>query len=171
MKSLKRILASAALVLAFAASSNAQNTATVTATASATIVAPITIVNTTPMNFGSIIASVAGGTVKLDSVGNARTASGVTLTTLGTATPASGVFTVTGTTGYTFNVTLPGSASTLTNPSSNTMSLGTFRTNATNANLLASGSYVFGVGATLVVGANQAPGVYSGTYNVTVTYN
>jgi hypothetical protein len=42
---------------------------------------------------------------------------------------------------------------------------------STQRNLDAAGNDTFNVGATLVVGANQPSGVYSGTFDVTVAYN
>src|SRR6185369_4552787 len=114
---MKKMFFSALALCAFAINSNAQ--ATATATATATIVTPISITKTADMSFGNIaVQSATGGTVILAPAGTRTTggAGGVTLpATTGTVTAAA--FTVNGNGSYTYAITLPGSAVTLTRAS------------------------------------------------------
>jgi hypothetical protein len=57
-------------ILAIAGMANAQNSASATATANATIVCPISIVNTSNLEFGTITNSATGGTVVVDAHNN-----------------------------------------------------------------------------------------------------
>src|ERR1700722_9210010 len=75
MKNFSKVLATAALVLAFTNSSFAQ--ASATAAASATIITPITIVKNIDMNFGNVAVSASlAGTVILASAGTRTTGGG-----------------------------------------------------------------------------------------------
>ena len=138
-----------------------------TGTANATIAAAITIAQTTQMSFGSVSPSATqAGTVVLAAAG---TTTDSNVTRLSGASAAAGTFTVEGANSATYAVTLPSTAVTRTS-GANSMTATTFTTNATGT-LSGSGSEVFGVGATLNVGAAQASGSYSGNYTVTVNYN
>ena len=175
----KIAMAIGALVMAGGAM--AQSTATTsTATANATIVAPITIANGATLEFGNVVAG--SGTVVISSAGG-RTDSSTALTP-GTqrGTFRNATFNVTGEGAYTYVITLPTTAVTLTGPASNTMTVGTFTVEAGTSGsvsgttsgaigTLASGAGQLQVGATLNVGALQVPGAYTGTYSVTVAYN
>jgi hypothetical protein len=169
MKHMKKLISFAILMFAFTAATFAQVSATASATA--TIVAPIAITKTVDMNFGNVAASVAAGTVVLTPAGTRSATGGVTLpATVGTVSAAS--FTVTGTAGYTYSITLPGAPTTITSGGNN-MTVDTFTSNPTPTGTLTGGTSTLTVGATLNVGASQAAGVYvSGTpFTVTVNYN
>lgn len=169
---MKRVILSALVLTAFAVNANAQ--ATATATATATIVTPISITKNVDMNFGNIAVSAAsGGTVILAPAGTRTTAGagGVTLPAVtGTVTAAS--FTVNGNGSYTYAITLPSSAVTLTGPAAATMDATAFTSTPSATGTLTGGTQNLLVGATLTVAAAQAAGVYtSGNFNVTVNYN
>jgi len=159
-------------LIALGISAKAQETASATATA--TIVTPIAITKTVDMNFGIIsVQSTTGGTVVLSPAGVRTPSGGVTLPAGGGTSTAAASFTVTGVAGYSYNVTLPSSALTITS-GSNTMTVTDFTSNpAGNAGLLTGGTQTLKVGATLNVTAAQPAGTYvSGTpFNVTVNYN
>jgi hypothetical protein len=127
------------------------------------------------MNFGNIaVQAGTGGTVILAPAGTRTTggAGGVTLpATTGTVTAAA--FTVNGNGSYTYAITLPGSAVTLTRASgSETMDATAFTSTPSGTGTLSSGTQNITVGATLTVAAAQVPGVYTyGNFNVTVNYN
>lgn len=165
-----KIFATLALLAGSAISSFAQETATATATA--TIVTPISISKTTDMNFGNVaVQSATSGTVVLTPSGVRSTSGGTTLpSTAGTV--AAAAFTVEGESGYTYSITLPTSALTISS-SSNTMTVSTFTSSPSATGTLTGGSETLTVGATLNVAAGQAAGTYvSGTpFNVTVNYN
>jgi len=140
--------------------------------AGANIVAPVTIdAVSTHLHFGTVVRSSAAGTVVLATDNSRSQTGGVTLSTAGTpATAAS--YTVSGDGTLTYAITLPAGTITLTDGGSGTMTVGTFTSNkSSNAGTLSGGSDTFAVGATLNVQANQAPGNYTGTFNVSIAYN
>src|SRR5437868_4952963 len=158
MKTTKnKLIATAVLLVSLSTSAFAQNTATNSdATATANIVAPIAITNSASINFGNVVATAAGGTVVLGTNGSV-TPSGVA--TLSGITPTAAEFTVTGDQNFTYSVTLPGNSDvSLSQQGATSMALTNFTSNATGT--FTAGSETFQVGATLHVGANQAPGVY-----------
>jgi hypothetical protein len=170
MKNLIKIFAIATVVLGFATSSFAQVSATATATG--TIITPIAISNAGNMNFGNVAVSAVAGTVILAPASSRTITGGVTLPAVpGTVSAAH--FAVTGTSNYTYAITLPSTATTVTS-GANTMTINAFTSNpGTTGTLSATGTQTIDVGATLNVGANQAAGTYvSATpFQVTVNYN
>lgn len=166
----KSILAIAALVIAFSASSFAQSSATATSTA--TIVTPISITKTVDMNFGNIAVNSSSGTVVLSPEGARSSTGGVTLPgTSGTVTAAS--FDVTGEGAYTYAITLPSSVTITRNSGAEIMTVNAFTSTPSATGTLTAGAQTLTVGATLNVGASQVAGTYvSGTaFTVTVNYN
>lgn len=165
-------LISFAIFFAFSAAIYAQ--AEATASATATIVGPITITNVDDMNFGNVaVNATTGGTVELAPDGTRTPTGGCTLpATTGTVSAAS--FTVTGAADYTYSITLPSGATTITSGGGQTMTVDTW-TSATNpiGAILTGGTSTLTVGATLNVAAGQAAGTYtSGTeFTVSVNYN
>jgi hypothetical protein len=155
--------------LIWSASAPAQaNTATASANAAARIVSPIAIAKTTDLNFGDVVAGGAAGTVVVTPAGARGAGGGATLGSGAAVTAAA--FNVTGQANATYAITLPGSATVTSGV--NTMTVNTFTSNPTpTGTLSAGGSQALAVGATLQVGANQATGTYTGTFDVTVAYN
>lgn len=151
---------------------NAQAQSSATATATATIITPISISKTTDMNFGNVAVQTAnGGTVVMTPAGVRTSTNGVTIpATAGTV--AAAAFTVAGETGYTYAITLPNSV-TISDNSSNTMTVNTFTSSPSGTGTLTGGSQTLNVGATLNVTAAQAAGVYTSAspFTVTVNYN
>jgi spore coat protein U-like protein len=143
------------------------NSASTSASASARIVAAIGISKTSDLKFGDVVASASLGTVVMTSAG-ARSATGGT--TLGnTNGAAAAAFSVTGASGATYAISLPGSAMTIIN-GVQTMTVDTW-TGSKATGTLTSGSDTFTVGGTLHVAANQVAGNYTANFNVTVNYN
>jgi len=168
---MKKLLALAVVILGFTAASFAQSV-NATATASATIVAPLAITKTVDLNFG--IAAVDGtpGTVVLTPAGVRSRTGGVTLSASNPGTVTAASFTVTGTTGYTYAITLPSTPTTVTSGANN-MTVSTFTSTPTPTGTLGAAGQIVTVGATLNVGASQVAGTYlSATpFTVTVAYN
>jgi hypothetical protein len=163
---MKKIFVSAiALALPAAAIAAPGDTATATGTATATVVAPIELehVSGAALSFGTFLAG-AGGTVVVNSDGTAS-ATGVGFVS-GSTTSADS-FTVSGDAGRSFTISSTGGT---VADGSETMAFTTAVSSALST-LDASGDGSFTVGGTLTVGANQAPGDYSGTYSATVAYN
>jgi len=167
MKKTIQNLVAIAMIVGLSNNVMAQNTATVNTSASATIIAPITIEKTADMNFGTIIKGA--GTVTLSTSGDRTTSySAFSGTQVGTVNAAS--FDITGEVGYLYDLTLPGDLDvTLTDGIDGSMSVDTFVSNTTG--VLTGGTETVLVGATINVGATQASGSYTGTFDVTVAYN
>lgn len=161
MKSFKRTLLGAlALTLLIPAAGFAQSSATATGDALANIIQPITIVNDAALNFGDIVADAVGGSVVVDTAGAATSG---TLTLLGGESAAA--FTVTGAAGRTFDVSSDLNT-TITEAGGATMTVDTFSFSCDPCTI----GDPLTVGGTLTVGANQTAGAYSGTFDVTVSY-
>lgn len=170
MKKSISILAGAIVFLAFSSKTYAQETATATATA--TIVTPISITKTVDINFGNVaVQSTNGGTVVLSTAGARTTTGGVTLPAVtGTVTAAS--FTINGEGSYTYAITLPSTAHSISD-GTHTMTVTSFVSNPSGTGALTAGTQTLKVGATLNVSAAQAAGVYTSStpFDVTVNYN
>lgn len=141
--------------------------ATATANVTAKIVPAISIVKQADLLFGELSAGATPGTVVIDPAGSRTATGGVTFagTTFSVAS-----FTVSGGANKTYSITLPGSIT--ISDGTNTMTVDTFTSNPSGTGTLdASGTQTLTVGATLSVGANQPPGTYSGTFQVSVDYN
>ena len=129
----------------------------------------IMITNTHGLAFGSFAAG-SGGTVTVSS-NNLRSAGGdVFLFPSGQVTAAG--FTISGAPNASYNIDLPPNEFVkLTGPGGE-MSVNNFSSSPSITGLLsAGGSQTLTVGATLVVGSNQAPGEYTGSFSVIVNYN
>jgi hypothetical protein len=125
----------------------------------------ITITRVQDMGFGKVVASATAGTVTLATNGTRTAAGGTTLANGASAKAAQ--FTVAAAALLLYNITLP-SSSTLTS-SGHTMTVDTFTSNPSGTGQIgAGGTSTLLVGGKLHVGASQASGSYSGTFNVTV---
>jgi hypothetical protein len=131
-----------------------------------------TITSTQNLSFGTFAAGT-GGTVTV-SPQSARTATGdVTLMTGGQFSQGgSATFDLTGSPNGAYQITLPPDGQvTLTGSQGGSMAVSTFTSSPSGQgqlNLL--GAHTLSVGATLGVGSNQAPGTYSGSFNVTIVF-
>ncbi len=169
---MKKILALSVILLAFSAGAFAQLSATATATA--TIVSPLSIVNAGMMNFGNVAVGAGGGTVVLAPAGGRTTTGDAALpTVIGTVTPA--MFTIAGTSGTAYSITLPVAAATI-NSGANTMTVTNFTGDIVSPNTIpVAGSVTLHVGATLNVGGGQATGIYTSLagneFTVSINYN
>lgn len=178
MKNITKLFAIAAVVLGFSSVSFAQTamtTSTANATASASILQPILITKNVDLRFGTIGAVATASNVVMSTAG-VRTSAAATLFTNGTTPHNAATFTITGTPLTSFAITLPAATASLTStaPGATAMTIEpadwVSDLGATNS-LDLSGSKVLNLGATLQVGASQIPGMYSGTFAVTVAYN
>ena len=169
MKHLKKLISFAVLFAGLTTAAFAQISAT--SNASATIVGPIGITNTTPMNFGNVAVSTAAGTVVMTPAGVRSVTGGCTLPAI-TGTVTAAVFTVTGAASYTYAITLPTAATTITSGTNN-MTVDNWSSTPSGTGTLTGGSETLSVGARLNVAGSQAAGTYvSGTpFTVTVNYN
>jgi hypothetical protein len=149
-----------------------QNTATASATpAGATIVAAITISHTAHLDFGQIVPGVGAGTVlQTPAASPTRTATGCTLGNTTGMSP--GTFAVGGEPNATYAISLPGDGDVTLTGAGDPMSITDWSSSPSGTGVLSGGgAQTLYVGGTLHVGAAQAAGVYTGTFDVTVTYN
>ena len=153
---LRRILAGAALASMVAPTSWAQ--------------VSVAIDNVQSLSFGRFAAG-SGGSVTVSTNGNRNAGGGVALIRSSQGTAAQ--FTVSGDPNATYTIQLPDNDFvSLTGPG-----IGMFINNflstpsGVGGQLGADGSQPLSVGGTLNVGSGQAPGSYSGTFSVTVSYN
>ena len=169
MKNITKLFAIALVVIASASNSFGQTTSTATSSASATILTPIAIANSVPLNFGTIGAVAVASTVTLAANDSRTQIGGATLFTVGAPAKA-GVFAITGTPNSAFNITLPGTVT--INGSGAPMTIINWVSDLGAAStMLNNGTKSLVVTATLNVGAAQAAGTYSGSYDVSVNYN
>lgn len=171
------IAAATAVALPSAAFAQAGAPASATASASAEVVQPMTIL-CGPMHFGQLAPQNIATTITMNAQGTPLTDND-NISVPGSrnnAQPSNCV--AKGEIGLTFHVSLPTGA-TLTH-GSDTMTLSAFTIstdvdtdplNRLLEDVGGEGSNGFGIGATLNVGANQAPGLYAGPFVVTVQYN
>jgi hypothetical protein len=176
MKKITSILSIMALTAVFSTGALAQAPASATsANTTTTIVAPIAISTTTPLNFGSFATLSTGGTLALSPSG-VRTATGGVKLTAATGSPTAAAFAVSGEGSYAYTITLPTNltlTTAVTGAGTKTMVVGTFESSIGTAGTLTGGSQNFTVGALLTVGSAQAVGTYINAtgFNVIVNYN
>lgn len=163
------------MVPAVAAPAYAQQTAQ--AQSEAIVLRPLSFFKVNDLNFGDIIPSNVAGTVTLEPDGSRSRTGGVTLAGNG-GEPAR--FAGLGSLNREVNISLGSNTIWLNGPGVR-MRARTFEIGSTPTAVLSTsptrfritsplGNYNFPVGATLEVGANQAPGDYSGTFTITLNY-
>ena len=166
-------LAALAATTAFAAPAAAQTTpVSANAEARGLIIQPLTFVRISDLDFGTMVSTATAGTVTVSPNADTRTSTGgVILAPSGQ--PTRGLFEGYGFAGQsvTLSAVFP---SVLSNQSDSTFfvnfSNGTFDSNGTSRVIPAGGTFRVGVGGTIAVGVNQAPGLYVGQMTVTADY-
>ncbi|TNE35209.1 MAG: DUF4402 domain-containing protein [Alphaproteobacteria bacterium] len=162
----KIVLAAFAAAIAVPAAAAPGDSASTTGTATAEIVSPIAIVHdAATLNFGTIVPGTGAGTVTVDASTGVATGDAEATVVTG-ATSSADSFTVTGDAGRGFDISTGGGS---VISGANAMTFTTTPSAATGT--LTGGTANFTVGGALSVGANQAGGVYSGTYTASVSYN
>ena len=121
------------------------------------------------LSFGSFLSG-SGGTVVVSPAGARSQSGGVLLLGQDPGTPAQ--LNVVGTANATYSITLPANNTvTLSDGNGHSMTVNSFVSSPpATGTLSAGGSQSIRIGATLIVGANQAPGGYSGAFSVIVNY-
>ena len=173
MKKVTIILTGVILMSIASLNANAQGgPKTATAVTNATIITPIAITKTVDLNFGNIAALTTVATVTVNPAGIRSSSNALSLPTATPGTISAASFTVTGLANATYSIVLP-SAFNVTS-GGNTMEVNSFTSTPTpNGLLTAAGTQNLTVGASLIVGANQAAGTYTNAnaLSVTVAYN
>lgn len=157
------LVCAAALVGAPAYAASQPGTATVVT------LKPLSIVKLRDLDFGVMVAGATAGTVTLDPTTDLRTTTGGT--TAAGGTPRAAQFYTYGTANLVLQVTR-GALPVLTRSGGGgTMSVTQLTLNGPTTRVLNSAGLLdLRVGGDLAVGANQAGGTYSGTFQITVTY-
>jgi hypothetical protein len=141
------------------------------------IVRPLEFIGVENLDFGQVIRSSTAGTVTITPSGTRTKTGGVTL--IGTGFQAA-EFAGMGTNNQRVDVSLGANQIFVTGPGA-PMRVHTFVIGSTPTAVLTTtprrfrinsptGIFIFPVGATLDVGANQAPGTYNGTWTITLNY-
>lgn len=163
-------------IFAFSTISIGQNLSTTSAatTAGARIIKPLTISVGTNLEFGDILV---GSNEVIISPANERSATHETLllTLSGGRTPQASTFNVQGEASLSYLITFDVVEDLTITNGTDTMTLSNFTENAGGTNdgkgiIGEEGTDSFQVGATLTVADGQEPGVYQGSYTVTVAY-
>jgi hypothetical protein len=175
MKKLLIIFAVVLFTAGFASKVSAQGPGGVVAynQAGGEIMAPLTLDATSNLEFGSLAVKATGdgGTVVItptETLGESFTGD-VTLMTGGNIRKAA-KYHVTGEAGYTYSITVPLDGVVTITSGGNSMAVKTFLFASDNNSTLVGGQDDFYVGATLVIPAAQAVGVYTGQFEVKINY-
>ena len=139
-------------------------------TGTARVILPAQITKLYDMDFGFMTVTTAG-TAVLDSTGGSVSTTGGVLFAGGL--PHAAQFEAVSPSKTVVHIRLPKKASTLTRVGgTETMTLDTWNLNGIDTrNVVAHETFDFAVGGTLHVGANQAEGTYTGSFDVTIDYN
>ena len=166
------IIAAIVMMVGFTSRVMAQVTDTKSNSANAQILGAIALTTVNPLEFGGIVPGSGGSVViATDGTRTLTTVTGVNVS----VTPTAASYTVTGTGLVAYTITIPTAAFNITN----TTGTGPFATMAVSAmdcsgtlnhTFAADGTDAFTVGGTLTVANAQAPGLYTGTFDVTVAY-
>ena len=164
-------------IFAFSTISIGQNQSTTSAatTAGARIIEPLTISVGNNLEFGDILVGSNEVTI---STASERSATNTTLLldlTSGGRTPQASTFNVQGEASLSYLITFDVVEDLTITNGTDTMTLSNFTENAGGTNdgkgtIGTGGTDSFQVGATLTVADGQEPGVYQGSYTVTVAY-
>lgn len=161
----KALAAGGALLTILVAGSEPAYAASATGGATVKILQAITVTKSSDLDFGKIVPSASASTVAI-AEDSTRTC-GAGLSCYGTT--AAGAFDITGSAGESVTVAIDNPNITLSDGGSNSMAVA-LNTTTTGLTLSGAGAGSFKVAGTLNVGANQAAGVYSGQYSVSVSY-
>jgi len=129
--------------------------------------APLLLTNTGPLNFGGLLADSRPTTLQVPAAGG-YPAPGASSATVIKSHPSPATFTLQGQAGTSYSIQLPPSA--VLSSSGNTMMVRDFTCSVPRNGQLRGSQLLFGVGATLYVGAMQQPGIYRGSFMVSVNY-
>lgn len=128
-----------------------------------------TVTATQALAFGSFAAGTSG-TVTISAAGMRSRGGGVILLSSGGGSAA--LFSVSGTPGATYAISLPANGVVSLTSGANSMAVNNFTSSPNlTGTLSGGGAQTLSVGATLDAGSNQASSSYNGSFDVTVNYN
>lgn len=150
-------------VAAIAMGGTAAYAATASATAKAKILKQVTVTKSSDLEFGTVVTSTGPATVLISTAGTRTCGAGLVCS----GTTAAAAFGIGGTTGQTVTISAPATVNLTSGAASMTATL---LASAATRTLSGTAADQFSVGGSLAVGANQADGDYTGSFNVTVDY-
>ncbi len=157
--------------LTFSFGAISANPASVNGTATARILTPLTVSNTTQLNFGHIVPHTTSGDITI-TTGNTFTANGGVVL-LSSPAPVPAEIRVTGEASYVYTVQAISDATLTRSGGSETMTLtnlSAYAVSGTLGTLSAGGIQDIRLNGKLNIAANQVAGTYTGPYTVTVQY-
>jgi len=163
-------LAALAATVVAATPAAAQQQRTATAEARGTVLSPISLQNTAPLDFGTVAATNAAGTVSVDAD------TGVRSQTLGVVLVPSAFsrakFDGIGQANQSITLTLAQPVGNVLNSGANsvTATLALDQSGATTRSLGSSGAFTVYVGGTFGIAANQPNGLYTAPFTLTADY-
>ncbi len=159
-----------AALIVIALSPATANAAAANAQANAVTLRPLSLVKTADLEFGSLIPSATAGTATVNATTDVRTVGGGATGASG-ATPGAARFTAAGLFNVLALITLPPTIVLTRGGGPETMTVTNITTNGPTLRLFPGSATIdVRIGGRLNVGANQAAGSYSGTFNLTVIY-
>lgn len=168
----KALMVGTALISLSVATPHQAQAATGTGNMTAVVLTPIAVTVSTDLHFGSITSGTAG-TVTIDVAGVRGVTGGVTPVT-GLAAETNALVSIAAGTGIVIDIAMGATSYTVTNGTVNMMvdnfDIGTNGNGPTITDTLTASPTTYGIGATLNVGATQAPGTYTGQFTVTASY-
>lgn len=179
MTTVRKILIGAlglAAASAIAGNASAQASSQQTTTATGTIFQPIVLAKNSDLSFGTVVRPASGtGTVTIAAADGTRALSGSGALIAGGPNAAAGraTYTVTGEGGQTYSIGVPANMN-MNGPSSSTLAVTltpTTTSGTLSAALGSTGTQTFGVGGEIPIASTTVSGAYTGTFNVTVSYN
>ncbi len=159
------VVIAAVSVVAFFGTSAASRTAVF----NFVLVAPLSISETQPLNFGRLAANGTAGTITIEAFSGTRSATGG-VKLLSNGGEQAGMFLVTGEPSANFDMGLETLPITLSNGKGGTVDITNWLF-LVDWTTLANGTQpAVSVGGTVSIAAHQAPGTYQGIYRATVMY-
>lgn len=169
MDNRKFFIAAALAAGAFSApAAAAPVSATKDATGKALILVPLTITKINDLDFGTVITSATSGTVSIAADGSGQSVTGG-VTALASAPGAAAQFAGAGSPNEQVDLFLAPPA-TIKDGLGNSMPI-SMNLESTSVVIDSTRAFFVGVGGTVSVGANQADGVYTGTFTILAQYN
>jgi hypothetical protein len=142
--------------------------ATKDASGKALILIPLTLTKVADLDFGTIISSSTSGTVSIAADGSGPTVVGG-VTQVASATGSPGQFAGAGSANEQVNLFLA-SPTTIKDGAGHSMPI-SMNLDSTSVVIDSTRAFFVGVGGTITVAANQADGLYTGTFTVLAQYN
>lgn len=155
------------------AQASSGNTSVSSGSASATVEAPIQLVATGSLNFGTFAQPKTAGTITISPYGAVSTTGelGTDMAVAQSTAKSAASFTVNGMPGVQFSASGVSTVTISNGAAKMTIGQFTISSSFSGGQIGSNGTTTFTIGGTLTASAGQAAGTYSGTFPITVAYN